>query len=36
MSLTTPRFRRRKRIPKLVFNDHRGIGWHVSYRGGAC
>lgn len=34
MSLATPRPRRRERIPKLVFSDHRGIGWHVSQRGG--
>src|ERR1700733_14225098 len=23
---------RKKRIPKLAYTDHRGIGWHVSFR----
>ena len=22
----------KKRIPKLAYTDHRGIGWHVSFR----
>jgi integrase len=32
MPATAARQTRKKRIPKLAYTDHRGIGWHVSFR----
>jgi integrase len=31
MTFARPKLRK-KRVPKLAFTEHRGIGWHVSYR----
>jgi hypothetical protein len=32
MVTLSKRGRRRKRVPRLVYTESRGIGWHVSYR----